>query len=39
MVFLMGVNPHRARALQAQIGQLDPLADATTAAEALGDAA
>jgi len=36
MVFLSGVDLHRERALQAQIGQLDPLADAT-AAEALGD--
>jgi len=34
---LSRVNLHRERALQAQIGPLDKLADAT-AAEALGDA-
>jgi hypothetical protein len=38
MVFLVGVDLHRERALQAQIGPLDPLADAT-AAEAFGDTA
>jgi len=38
MVFLIGVDLHRERALQAQIGPLDPLADAI-AAEALREAA
>jgi hypothetical protein len=38
VVFLTGVDLHRERALQAQTGPLDPLADAI-AAEALGDAA
>jgi len=38
VVFLTGVDLHRERALQAQTGPLDPLADAI-AAKALGDAA